>query len=172
MNMRFSFLILSLVLTLPAALARAQSGAAIATVNGTSIPQSRLDAALAVLKQRGAQDTPELRATIRNELIVREVAQQEAVKRGLDKLPEFAAALEEQRKNLLVQVFVQDYLRRNPVADADVRKEYDRLAAAAAEKAEKKVMTFEEAAPKLRAALQQQSVQRALAELRKQATIE
>jgi peptidyl-prolyl cis-trans isomerase C len=172
MSVRLSFLILSLVLTLPATLARAQSEAALATVNGTSIPQSRLDTALAVLKQRGAQDTPELRETIRNELIVREVAQQEAVKRGLDKLPEFAAALEEQRKNLLVQVFVQDYLRRNPVADADVRKEYDRLAAAAAEKAEKKVMTFEEAAPKLRAALQQQSVQRALAELRKQATIE
>lgn len=172
MSVRLSFLILSLVLTLPATLARAQSEAALATVNGTSIPQSRLDTALAVLKQRGAQDTPELRETIRNELIVREVAQQEAVKRGLDKLPEFAAALEEQRKNLLVQVFVQDYLRRNPVADADVRKEYHRLAAAAAEKAEKKVMTFEEAAPKLRAALQQQSVQRALAELRKQATIE
>jgi peptidyl-prolyl cis-trans isomerase C len=172
MNVRLPVLILSLVLTLPATLARAQSEAALATVNGTIIPQSRLDRALAVLKQRGTQDTPELRETIRNELIMREVVQQESVKRGLDKLPEFAAALEEARKNLLVQVFVQDYMRRNPVADADVRKEYDRLAAAAAEKAEKKVMTFEEAAPKLRAALQQQSVQRALAELRKQATIE
>lgn len=172
MSVRLRCLILSLVLTLPATLARAQSEAALATVNGTSIPLSRFDRALTLLTQRGTQDTPQLRETIRNELIAREVAQQEAVKRGLDKLPEFAAALEEQRKNLLVQVFVQDYLRRNPVADADVRKEYDRLAAAAAEKAEKKVMTFEEAAPKLRAALQQQSLQRALAELRKQATVE
>jgi peptidyl-prolyl cis-trans isomerase C len=172
MNLRLLFLILSLASSLPATPARAQNEAALATVNGTSIPQSRLDRALAVLKQRGAQDTPELRANIRNELIMREIAQQESVKRGLDQLPEFAAALDEARKNLLVQVFVQDHLRRNPVADADVRKEYDRLAAAAAEKAEKKVMTFEEAAPKLRAALQQQSVQRALAELRKQATVE
>jgi len=170
MIVRLPILILTLALGFPAAFAHAQS-AALATVNGTSIPQSRFENALALLTQRGNKDTPELRKQIRDELITREVVLQEAVKRGLDQLPEFAAALEEQRRNLLVQVFVQDYIRRNPVAESDVRAEYDRLAASAAQ-TDKKVLSFEEAAPKVRAALEQQSMRRAVAELRSQATVE
>jgi peptidyl-prolyl cis-trans isomerase C len=173
MNARFLYsVLLALTLAFPFTFAGAQGSAALATVNGTVIPQSRFDRAVASLTQRGVQDTPQARESIREELIAREVVQQEAVRLGLDKLPEFAAALEEQRRNLLIQAFMQDHLRRNPVPDAAVKAEYDRLAAAAAEKAEKKILTFEQAAPQLRAALEQQSVRQAAAELRKQATIQ
>ena len=164
--------LLCLMLGFPFARASAQSDAALATVNGTIIPQSGLDNAITSLTRRGMQDTPQVRESIREELIMREVVQQEALKRGLEKLPEFAAALEEQRKNLLVQAFMQDHLRRNPVPDAAVKAEYDRLAAAAAGQPDKKVLTFEQAAPKIRAALEQQSVRQAAAELRRQATIQ
>ena len=152
--------------------ASAQDAAPLATVNGTAIPQSRLDRAVTVLTQRGAQDTPKVRESLKEELIMREVVQQEALRRQLDKQPGFAAALEEQRTNLLVQVFAQDHLRRNPVPDSAVKAEYDRLVAAAAAQPDKKVMSFEEAAPKVRAALEQQSVREAAAALRKQAKIE
>lgn len=163
---------LALMLGFPYTLADAQDAAPLATVNGTAIPQSRLDRAIAVLTQRGMQDTPKVRESLKEELIMREVVQQEALRRELDKQPAFAAALEEQRTNLLVQVFAQDHLRRNPVPDSAVKAEYDRLIAAAAAQPDKKVMSFEEAAPKVRAALEQQSVRQAAAELRKQATIE
>lgn len=173
MNARLLYsALLSLLLGFPYTFAGAQSDAVLATINGTIIPQSRFDRAVASLTQRGLQDTPKVRESIREELIAREVVQQEAVRLGLDQLPEFAAALEEQRRNLLVQAFMQDHLRRNPVPDTAVKAEYDRLAAAAAGQPDKKVLTFEQAAPKLRAALEQQSVRQAAAELRKQATIE
>lgn len=161
-----------LALSLPCTFAGAQGDAPLATVNGTAIPKSRLDRAVSVLSQRGVQDNEKVRASLREELIMREVVQQEALRRELDKLPGFAAAMEEQRTNLLVQAFMQDHLKRNPVPEEAVKAEYDRLAAAAAKEPEKKVMSYEEAAPKLRAALEQQSVRQAAAELRKKATIE
>ncbi|HYC45578.1 MAG TPA: hypothetical protein VED01_08820 [Burkholderiales bacterium] len=173
MNARLLYsALLSLLLGLSFAFAHAQADAPLATVNGTVIPQSSFDRAVAALTRRGVQDTPQVREQIREELILRQIVQQEALRRELDKLPEFAAALEEQRRNLLVQAFAQDHLKRNPVPDTAVKAEYDRLAASAANQADKKILTFEQAAPKLRAALEQQSVRQAAAELRKQATIE
>lgn len=173
MNVRFLFAgLIPLVVSVTYSSALAQENAALATVNGTAIPQSRLERAIAVLSRRGMQDTEKVRESLKQELIMREVVQQEALKLELDKLPEFAAALEEQRTNLLVQAYMQHHLRSNPVSDEAVKAEYDRLAAAAAEQPDKKVMSFEEAAPKVRAALEQQSMRQAAAALRKQATIE
>lgn len=173
MNLRLlNTSLMVLALSLPHTFAAAQQGAPLATVNGTAIPQSKLDRAIGVLSQRGVQDSEKVRASLREELIMREVVQQEALRRELDKLPGFAAALEEQRTNLLVQAFMQDHLKRNPVPEEAVKAEYDRLAAAAAKEPEKKVMSYEEAAPKLRAALEQQSVRQAAAELRKKATVQ
>lgn len=172
-NVRLLFAsLLTLVLSIPHTSAVAQEDAPVAIVNGTPIPQSRLDRAMTLLTRRGMEDTPKVRESLKEELIMREVVQQEALSRELDKLPEFATALEEQRTNLLVQAFMQDHLRRHPVPDTAVKAEYDRLVAAAAAQPDKKIMSFEEAAPKLRAALEQQSMRQAAAELRKQATIE
>ena len=172
MNVRFLISIsLFVVLGFAHTFARAQADAPIATVNGTAIPQSRLDRAIAVLNQRGVKDTPEVRQNLREELIMRELVQQDALRRGLDKQPAFAATLEELRKDLLIQAYTQEHLRRNPVPDTAVKAEYDRQVAAAAAKPDTKVLSFEEAAPRLRAALEQQSVREAAAELRKKATI-
>lgn len=165
--------LLCIVLGFAHSFAAAQADAPVATVNGTAIPQSRLARAIALLNQRGVKDTPEVRRDMLEELIVREVVQQEALRRELDKLPEFAVALEEARNNLLIQAFTREHLRRNPVPDSAVKAEYDRqVAAAAAQKPDTKVLSFEEAAPRLRSALEQQSVREAAAELRKQARIE
>lgn len=101
--------------------------APVAKVNGVAIPQAKLDA---ILKARAAgkqPDTPEIRAAIRDTLINQEVVAQEAIKKGIDKLPEVAAQIDRQRQETLVNAFVQEYMKTNPVNDETMRKEYDRL---------------------------------------------
>lgn len=101
--------------------------AQIATVNGVQIPQARLDL---ILKARAAAkqpDTPETQKAIREQLINNEIFTQEAVKKGLHKNPEVAAQLELNRQEVLVNAFVQDYMRANPLTDDTMRKEYERI---------------------------------------------
>lgn len=101
--------------------------APVAKVNGVTISQAKLDA---IIKARAAgkqPDTPEIRAAIRDTLINQEVVAQEAVKRGIDKNPEVAAQLDLQRQETLVNAFVQEYVRTNPITDDIMRKEYERI---------------------------------------------
>ena len=101
--------------------------AQVATVNGVAIPQARLDT---ILKMRAAgkqPDSPEIRTALRDTLINQEVVAQEAVKKGLQKTPEVAAQIDLQRQETLVNAFVQDYMKANPVSDDVVRKEYERI---------------------------------------------
>jgi peptidyl-prolyl cis-trans isomerase C len=101
--------------------------APVAKVNGVTISQTKLDA---IIKARAAgkqPDTPEIRAAIRDTLINQEVVAQEAVKRGIDKNPDVAAQLDLQRQETLVNAFVQEYVRTNPITDDIMRKEYERI---------------------------------------------
>ena len=101
--------------------------AQVATVNGVAIPQARLDT---ILKMRAAgkqPDSPEIRTALRDTLINQEVVAQEAVKKGLQKTPEIAAQIDLQRQETLVNAFVQEYMKANPVNDELVRKEYERI---------------------------------------------
>jgi peptidyl-prolyl cis-trans isomerase C len=104
----------------------AQSTAA-ATVNGTSIPQYRYDAAIKARVAQGQKDTPEMRKGIRDALINQEVVAQEAIKRGLHKQPLVAARIELDRQTALVNAYFEDYLRKNPITDEMLRKEYERI---------------------------------------------
>jgi len=109
--------------TLLATAAQAQS----VKVNGKEIPQSRIDAAVKTRMAQGQPDTPQLRKVVRDALIDREIISQEAVKKGLDKVPEVAAAIEINRQEILVNAYVQDYVRANVIGDEAVRKEYERI---------------------------------------------
>lgn len=104
-------------------------GAAIATVNGKAIPQSRLDVLVRERVAQGQQDTPELRSFLKQELINREVILQESLKRGLDKNAEVVMQLDMMRQGVLVAAFLQDYLRKNRPSDAALKAEYDRVKA-------------------------------------------
>src|SRR3546814_8982822 len=57
----------------------------VATVNGQSISQEKLDQFVALLIAQGAQDTPELRTQVKQEMVNRLVAVQAAEKDGIDK---------------------------------------------------------------------------------------
>jgi len=112
-------------LTLAAAV-HAQDGA-LAKVNGVTIPQSRVDILIKEMTAQGRPDTPQMRDAIRQELINREIVAQEAIKKGLHKRPEVATQIELQRQAVLINAYLQDYLKAHPVSEDDVRKEYERV---------------------------------------------
>jgi len=56
---------------------------AVAVVNGVSIGQQAFDQLLQQSLKQGAQDTPQLRSRVRDQLIARELFLQEAKKRNL-----------------------------------------------------------------------------------------
>ena len=109
-----------------ALLAAASAHAQVAKVNGVVIPQSYMDAIVQAQTARGQPDTAELRSGIKDTLINQEVIAQEALKKGLEKNPTVAAQIALQRQEILVNAFVQDYIKNNPISDEAVRKEYER----------------------------------------------
>lgn len=113
-----------------AAAAHAQEGA-LAKVNGVTIPQSRADILLKEMAAQGRPDSPQMRDAIRQELINREIVAQEAVKKGLHKRPEVATQIDLQRQAVLINAYLQDYLKAHPVSADEVKKEYERVKASA-----------------------------------------
>jgi peptidyl-prolyl cis-trans isomerase C len=111
----------------PVALAQNNNANSGVKVNGTTIPQYRIDTAVKSRVAQGQPDTPENRKAIRDALINQELVAQEAAKRGLDKQPTVAAKLELDRQGILAQAFFEDYLTKNPITDDMLRKEYERL---------------------------------------------
>ena len=114
-----------------AAVASAQEGT-LAKVNGVAIPQSRADLLMKEMAAQGRPDTPEMRDAIKQELINREIVAQEAVKKGLHKRPDVTLQIELQRQAVLINAYLQDYLKANPVSEDDLKKEYESVKASAA----------------------------------------
>jgi peptidyl-prolyl cis-trans isomerase C len=112
----------------------AKGGDAIAKVNGVAVPKSRLDFMVQQQKQRGAPDNDQLRAQVRDELVNREVVAQEAQRAGLAKTPEVQTQLELARQEIMVGAYLREYVKKNPVSDADIQKEYDRAKAGTGDK--------------------------------------
>jgi peptidyl-prolyl cis-trans isomerase C len=98
-----------------------------ALVNGVSIPQSRIDMRVKAATQQGQPDTPELRKSIREDMINLEVLEQEAAKLGLDKSSEVTQQIALARQTVLANAFVQDYVKNHPVSDDQLKQEYEKL---------------------------------------------
>ena len=118
------------VMSLGAAAAAHAQNAAI--VNGKAIPKARVDEFVTALTQQGRPDTPELRTAVRDELIAREIFVQEAEKKGLTRSTDVARQLEQTRQDILIRAVIRDHLKNNPVTDAEIKAEYDKLAKGAA----------------------------------------
>ena len=131
-NMSFSTaIVLAAVLTIAVAPSRAQSAAPVAKVNGKEIPQSRADFVIKANAAQGQADSPDLRNRVREVLIRNELLAQEAVKKGLDKTAEFTTQVELNRQEALVNAYIQDFIKSNPVSEEAVKAEYDRAKAQA-----------------------------------------
>lgn len=95
------------------------------SVNGVAIPKSRIDMMVKSQAAQGRPESPELVAAVKDQMVTLELASQEAAKKGLDKSPEVLTQIALSRQNILAQAYVQDYVKANPVSDADLRKEYE-----------------------------------------------
>ncbi len=98
-------------------------------VNGVTIPQSRFEFLVKNAVSQGQPDSPDLRAKIKDELVVREVLAQEAAKKGLEKTPEVATQIELQRQGVLINAYLQDYAKTQPITDDVMKKEYEQVKA-------------------------------------------
>lgn len=98
---------------------------AAAVVNGVAISQERIEMNVKGAVAQGRADSPELRNAIRDDLISREVIVQTAEKSGLDKTPEVANQIQIAKQAVLVNAYVQDYLKKNPVSEAQIKQAYD-----------------------------------------------
>jgi peptidyl-prolyl cis-trans isomerase C len=96
-------------------------------VNGVTSPQQRLDAMNKELSAQGQPDSAERQQAVREELINREVLAQAAQKRGLDKSPEVQAQMDMARQAVLVRSLFEDEVKKNPITDADLQKQYEQF---------------------------------------------
>ena len=113
----------------PAPPAPATRDGPVATVNGVAIPRQRIDFIIKQQTARGAHDSVELRARVREVLINNEVVGQEATKAGIAKKPDVQLALEMARQEILVNSYVNDWILKHPLTDAEIQTEYDRAKA-------------------------------------------
>jgi len=101
--------------------------AAVATVNGKPIKQSLLDFIVKDAGSHGQKIDDNTRSIIVSKLISNELVYQEAQRQGLDKQSDFIAREELARRELLVNAYLQDYLKKNPVSEADTRSAYEKF---------------------------------------------
>ena len=101
----------------------------IAVVNGKPIPTSRADAMVKQMVQQGQQDTPEMRAMIKDELINREILAQEAEKLGVANKPEVKSQLDLARQSIVIRALASDFITSNPVKEEEMKAEYDKFKA-------------------------------------------
>ncbi len=98
----------------------------VAVVNGKSITQQDYDDYIkARAKQARSHERVE-KQTLVEEMIWRELLKQDALKKGLDKAPEFLKKINYLRDSLLMAISMHDYLEKHPIDDATLLSEYDR----------------------------------------------
>ena len=98
----------------------------VATVNGAPITQGLLNLNVKAVTSQGQKDTPELRQAIKEDLINKELIAQEATKLGLAKEIDFPDQVTQLKQNLLLQAFLEEHFKKEPITEAKMREEYDR----------------------------------------------
>ncbi|HEY8355592.1 MAG TPA: peptidylprolyl isomerase [Methylophilaceae bacterium] len=116
-----------LALTLLGAVQTAQAADSVATVNGKPIKQSLYDYISKDAAARGQPVDDNVRKVIIDKLISSELIYQEAQRLGLDKQPDFLAQAELTQRELLVNTYLADFIRKNPISEARTKAAYEQL---------------------------------------------
>ena len=124
--MKLSRITLLLLATLSFS-ASAIAGDAVATVNGKPIKQSLFDFIVKDATDHGQKVDDNVRDVIMSKLISSELVLQEAQKSGMDKKPDYLAKEELTRRELLVNVYIQDYMKNHPVSESDTKAAYEKF---------------------------------------------
>ncbi len=96
------------------------------SVNGVIIPATYFEAMNKEREQSGQPATPEFANAMKDELVNREVLSQAAKKKGLDKSPTVAAQMDMARQAVLIRAFFEDYVKANPISDAQLKSDYEK----------------------------------------------
>ena len=133
-------LIASLLAAVPFA-ATAQSAAnppagadKLPTVNGKSIPKSRVDFMIGQRVAQGQPDNEQMRRTVVDNLVTQEVVAQEADRKGLGKSADVRAQLDLLRQQVLMQALFRDYIKTHPIKDDQMLAEYNKVKASRGDK--------------------------------------
>lgn len=132
--MKKQFLSALAAAALLAAVAPAALAQNVATVNGKSVPKSRVDALAQQVIRSGRQVTPEMQGQLKDEVIAREIFSQEAKARQLDTTEDYKTQLDLASQSILIRELFADFQKKNPVTDEEAKAEYDRFAGANAGK--------------------------------------
>jgi peptidyl-prolyl cis-trans isomerase C len=103
-----------------------------ATVNGTPIGEGLVRLMLKQRTDLGREASAEARKSFIDRLAMQLVISQEAIKKGLDKTPEVSDQIELIRQSVLVDAFIQDYIKSNTISDDALKAEYEKMKAQAA----------------------------------------
>ena len=98
-----------------------------ATVNGKPIKQSLVDYILKDAPKGQVDDNA--KTAVVNKLISQELLIQEAQKAGMDKRADYITSHELMTRELLVRTYLQDFVKKNPIDEASIKAEYDKLKA-------------------------------------------
>ncbi len=101
----------------------------LATVNGVPIKPALFQQMLQQALAQGRADSPQLREAIASQLIARELFVQAAAKQGLDKDPEVLAIAEEAKRTAMVQRYMRQTVKPNPVTEEQVKARYEKMKA-------------------------------------------
>ena len=101
----------------------------VAVVNGKAVPSNRVDAMVKQMVQQGQQDTPEMRAMIKDELINREILTQEADRQGIATRADIKNQIELARQSIVIRALAAEFLTKNPVKEEEMKSEYDKFKA-------------------------------------------
>lgn len=115
------------ILIAGATLAGAALAQEAANVNGKPIRQAVVDLEVRQAAQNKRNLDANGKKALVETLVNQELLAQEAVKAGYDKRAETAARLERAQQQILAATFIEDFMAKNPVSDAEVRAEYDRI---------------------------------------------
>lgn len=113
----------------PAAKAAAPAKAAAGSSDKQLYSQGQFDLLLKERLAQGGQDSPEVRTAVKDELNTRELLAREAKKEGLDKNADVKTQMDLAAQTVLVRAYVNDWVKKNPVPDAELHKEYDAIKA-------------------------------------------
>lgn len=108
--------------------AMAQAGGPSVSVNGVKIQAKQLEDWVKNAVNNGAKDSPELRQSILNELVVREAVLQDVKKTGLATRGDNDFKVKVAQQNVLMDLWFADYFQKHPIKESDLRADYERQA--------------------------------------------
>jgi peptidyl-prolyl cis-trans isomerase C len=102
----------------------------LAIVNGKPVPSSRAKALVQQLERSGRPVDASMMGQVKDEVIMREIFMQEALKRGVAKGSAYQEQMELARQSILIRELFNDYQAKNPVTETQIKTEYDKYVSA------------------------------------------